>query len=103
MRKYLFLLLLPLIGRGQFNPIFFLANNPVSTKVGLVAYYKFDSNSNDYSGDTHNGIDANISYANVGKVGNSATFNGTTSFIYSPQSIDFDFNKNPGDLPFSIS
>ena len=56
---------------GNSNP--FLPN--------LVAYYKFDTNSNDFSGNSHNGVDTAISYANAGKVGNCATFNGSTIIL----------------------
>lgn len=81
------------------------------TKVGgvnpyladLVAYYPLDSNSNDFSGNTHNGTDTSISYANAGLIGNSATFNGTTSKIVVPQSTDFDFSDAVSDIPFSMS
>lgn len=69
----------------------------------LVAYYKFDSNSNDFSGNSHNGTDTSISYSNAGKVGNSATFNGTSSNISVPNSPDFDFSGVSSDVPFSIS
>ena len=77
---------------GNSNP--FLPN--------LVAYYKFDTNSNDFSGNSHNGVDTAISYANAGKVGNCATFNGSTSFISVPQSTDFDFSDAISDIPFSV-
>lgn len=68
----------------------------------LVAYYKYDSNSNDFSGNGHNGTDTSISYANAGEVGNCATFNGSTSFISVPQSTDFDFSDAVSDIPFSV-
>jgi hypothetical protein len=69
----------------------------------LVAYYNFDTNSNDFSGNSNNGTDTAISYSNLGKVGNSATFNGTTSKISVPQSTNFDFSNATNDLPFSTS
>jgi hypothetical protein len=47
---------------------------------GLVSYYKLDANSNDSVG-SNNGTDTAISYATAGIIGNSATFNGTTSTI----------------------
>lgn len=72
-------------------------------QANLVAYYKLDVNSNDFSGNAHNGIDTAISYVSLGKVGNSAIFNGTTSFISVPQSVDFDFSTSVSDIPFSIS
>jgi hypothetical protein len=47
---------------------------------GPVAYYELESNANDSSGNGYNGTATAISYA-TGKVGNAATFNGSTSFI----------------------
>ena len=47
--------------------------------TGLVSYYKLDSNSNDSFG-ANNGVDTSITYA-AGKVGNSASFNGTSSLV----------------------
>lgn len=69
----------------------------------LVAYYKFDSNSNDFSGNVHNGTDTAISYSNAGKVGNSATFNGTSSNVSVPHSADFNFSNSVSNIPFSLS
>ena len=66
--------------------------------ANLVAYYPFNSNSNDFSGMGNNGTDTAISYVNSGLVSNSATFNGTSSKIIVPQSTDFDFSGT-----FSIS
>lgn len=45
----------------------------------LLAYYKFDSNSNDSVG-SNNGTDTNITYG-TGKISNSANFNGTSSKV----------------------
>src|SRR6478736_4152257 len=98
--KYL-LILFTCISFGQFNPIFYNQGN--KNKTGLVAYYKFDSNSNDFTKNSHNGTDTSVNYATAGKVSNSATFNGTTSFINVPQSNDFDFSNAGGDIPFSVS
>lgn len=84
--------------------MFFAPSGAVSPYLSnLVAYWKFDSNSNDFSGNGHNGTDTNISYSNAGKVSNSATFNGTSSNILVSQSTDFDFSNATNDLPFSIS
>lgn len=52
----------------------------------LVSYYKLDANSND-SVTTNNGTDTNISYATAGKIGNCATFNGSSSTIGLPDSF----------------
>jgi hypothetical protein len=64
------------------------ANNVWDIATELVSYYKLDSNSSDYF-DENNGIDTSITYF-AGKVGNAASFNGTSSFI-SIQSSAFDF------------
>jgi len=69
----------------------------------LVAYYRFDSNSNDFSGNGHNGTDTSISYANAGLVSNCATFTPSSSKIFIPQSTDFDFSNGSNDLQFSMS
>lgn len=45
----------------------------------LISYYKLDSNSNDSVG-TNNGTDTSVSYV-AGKIGNAASFNGSTSTI----------------------
>jgi len=50
-------------------------------KDGLVAYYPFNGNANDESGNGNNGsITGNITWVN-GKYGLAALFNGTNSFI----------------------
>jgi hypothetical protein len=55
--------------------------------TGLVSYYNLNANSNDCVG-SNNGTDTDISYATAGKIGNCATFNGTTSIvIYSDKII----------------
>lgn len=48
---------------------------------GLVAYYPFDGNSNDMSGNGHNGTEyGGISYVS-GKIGQAARFDGVNDFI----------------------
>jgi len=68
----------------------------------LIAYYKLDSNSNDSTANAHNATDTSISYV-AGKIGNSASFNGSTSVITIPDSTDFTFNNGTNDTPFHIS
>ena len=63
-----------------------------------IAYYPFDSNSNDLI-NGQNGTDTNISYANAGIVGNSATFNGSSSLITIADNDNFSF----GTGSFSIN
>ena len=52
----------------------------MTLSTNLVSFYKLDANSNDSVG-SNNGTDTAISYATAGKIGNCATFNGTTSTI----------------------
>lgn len=66
--------------------------------INQVAHYAFDSNSND-SINGQNGTDTNIVYTNPGIVGNSATFNGTSSLITIADNDNFSFLA----LPFSIN
>jgi hypothetical protein len=61
--------------------------------LNQIAYYPFNSNSNDLI-NAQNGTDTNISYSNVGQVGNSATFNGTSSLISVADNDNFSFGSN---------
>jgi hypothetical protein len=63
-----------------------------------IAYYPFNTNSNDLI-NAQNGTDTAISYANAGIVGNSATFNGTSSMINIADNDNFSF----GTGSFSIN
>jgi len=83
------------------NPYLFISpTNPIST--GLVAYWKLDANSLDSTSNLHNGTDTAITYA-TGKIGNGASFNGTTSKIIVPDANDLSFTDGTNDKPFSIS
>ncbi len=60
--------------------------NPISTKIGiselgnkLIAYYKFDGNVNDSSGNGYNGTNYSGTFE-TGRVGNAIHFNGTTQY-----------------------
>lgn len=68
----------------------------------LIAYWKLDINSNDASGNGHDGVDTNIAYT-TGKINNAASFNGSTSVITVPDSDAFSFNSGSPDKPFSVS
>ncbi|WP_289659514.1 LamG domain-containing protein [Flavobacterium panacagri] len=70
--------------------------------ISLVAYYKLDSDAIDLVNGV-NGTSTNVSYINSGKIGNSATFNGSNSLIIIPNSDNFNFSNSTNDLPFSIS
>jgi len=60
--------------------------NPISTTISnaifgndLIAYYKFDGNMNDSSGNGYNGTNYSGSFVS-GRVGNAIRFNGTTQY-----------------------
>jgi hypothetical protein len=80
---------------------FSTTNNSWDISTGLVSYYKLDSNSNDSYG-SNNGTDNSISYVS-GKIGNAASFNGSSSFISIADNDDLSFTNGTNDLPFSIS
>lgn len=68
----------------------------------LIAYYPFNANTNDLSGNLHNGTATNITYT-TGKISSSASFNGASSLVTVPYSSDFNFTNGINDIPFSIS
>lgn len=62
---------------------------------GLVAHWDFNSNTNDVSGNGHNGTAYNINYTN-GKAGapnTAARFNGTNSYVFVPYQSDLNMNQ----------
>jgi hypothetical protein len=68
-----------------------------SLKNGLVAYYPFDGNANDNSGNGNHGIPhGNVKLAKdrFGVSGNSYFFDGTNSFIEVPNGGPFQFPQN---------
>ena len=67
---------------------------------GLIAYYNFNSNTNDSAG-SYNGTPTNITY-DTGKSGDAAEFNGSSSLISIADDDIFSFTDG-NDLPFSIS
>lgn len=78
-------------------------NAPNPYLNNLVAAYNFDSDSTDYT-TNHDGTDSNMSYANAGKVGNCATFDGSSSGIEIVDSDELSFTDGAGnDYAFSIS
>lgn len=109
MKKILFLLLFPLICFGQLNPILFNSGIPISglktnpTNTDLVAYYNLDSNTNDQTGLSPNGVATGIDYV-AGKTGTCARFDSGTDKIVIADSDNLSFTSGGGvDLPFSIS
>jgi hypothetical protein len=69
--------------------------------ANLVAYYKFEVNSNDYVA-LNTGIDTDILYQ-TGKIGNSAFFGSTDSRINLVATSDLSFSDSLKDIPFTIS
>ena len=61
------------------NPYIHIPAIPVITIDGLVSYYKLNDNVVDNFG-TNNGVNNSVSYG-VGKIGNAAVFNGTSSYV----------------------
>jgi hypothetical protein len=70
-------------------------------KKDLIGYWSLNGNSNDLVGG-NNGTDTAISYVS-GKVGQGASFNGSSSQISIPYKTIFDFTDGSNDLPFSFS
>src|SRR5690606_35078959 len=69
--------------------------------TALVAYWKYNGNSNDSSGNGHNGTDTSMTYG-AGQVGDCAIFNGSTSKIIVPDANGFSFTNGSSDVPFTI-
>jgi hypothetical protein len=72
---------------------------PTELEEGLVAYYPFDDNANDYSGNGHNGVkNGTINYAS-GAVGKAINFDGNyQNYIRVPHHEDLNIK---GDYTFS--
>ncbi|MEJ7822566.1 MAG: hypothetical protein WKF85_09610, partial [Chitinophagaceae bacterium] len=79
MKKYFFLYFL-LISNASFSQI--------NLSKGLVAYYPFNGDANDASGNGNHGIAYNVTPAtdNFGKPNSAFSFNGTNSYIRVPNS-----------------
>lgn len=69
-------------------------------KSGLIAYYPFNGNANDESGNGHNPsvVRATFTSDKFGKPNSACQFNGTSNFIQIPDNKAFHFNSG-----FSIS
>jgi len=93
----------------MFNSILFNTGIPMSspktnpTNTDLVAYYNLDSNTNDQTGLSPNGVATGIDYV-AGKTGTCARFNLGTDRITIADSNNLSFTNGSGtDIPFSIS
>ena len=67
----------------------------------LVSYYKMENNVLDSWG-SNNGIATAITYAS-GLVGQTAVFNGSTSFVTVPHNNSLSFGNGVNDFPFTVS
>lgn len=74
-----------------------LAHADITT--GLVAWYRFEGNVNDSSGNNYTGTPTNITYG-TGKLGQDAVFNGGTSYITVP---GLTGNLPSGTTPRTVS
>lgn len=73
--------------------------------ANLVAYYKLDGNSNDATGNGHNGTDTSVTYgAGTGIINQAANFDGTSGhcIVVSGNSTDFDFSASDFSLSFWV-
>lgn len=101
--KKQFLLVLMLVSTSIFSQANYRTLlEQLDLTTGLVAYYKFDSNSTDFV-NGYNGTDSNISYSNAGKIGNSATFGTSISSVIVNDATDLSFTNGSGDLPATIN
>ena len=73
--------------------------------ANLIAYYPFNANANDFSGNNHNGTFANPTTFPFGKVANAVNFGigAIDNSIAIADNIDFSFTNNTVDLPFTFA
>lgn len=67
--------------------------------VSQVAHYPLDSNANDLINGI-NGTSTSINYGNAGKIGNCATFSGTSSLILLPDNDNLSFGSGSFSINF---
>jgi hypothetical protein len=67
--------------------------------VNQVAHYPFDANANDLINGI-NGTSTSINYGNAGKIGNCATFSGTSSLILLPDNDNLSFGSGSFSINF---
>jgi len=74
--------------------------------ANLIAYYKFDANANDFSGNGYNGtiLSTPVTFP-AGKVGNAINFpnNNNPTGVEISDNNDFSFTDGTNDLTFTIS
>jgi uncharacterized protein (TIGR02145 family) len=86
---------LPARQTGESNPV-------VDLMKGLVAFYPFNGNARDESGNNHHGTTHFLTYTTdrLGTPRSAASFNGKYSYMEIPHDEDFDFGKTTS---FSIA
>jgi hypothetical protein len=71
--------------------------SPTTLTLGLVAYYPFDGNSNDRSGNDHHGVihgGVTVVADRFGYAGNALNFDGTSGYIEVSHGYAFNFPNN---------
>jgi outer membrane protein OmpA-like peptidoglycan-associated protein len=78
------------------NKVKNIKSDSLSLQDGLIAYYPFDGNANDLSGNNNNGIvnDAILTTDRNGNENSAYYFNGTNSYIEIPQSQSLNSTTN---------
>jgi len=87
------------IGFSLIALIFFLPDNikaQVNLNQGLIAYWNFNGNANDVSGNNHHGnvYDASLTNDKWGNANGAYYFNGINNWIQVPNSPSLNFNTN---------
>jgi hypothetical protein len=79
-----------------------VSDSVVDLGQGLVAFFPFNGNSNDESGNKHNGRAHYLTFTTdrLGTPNSAASFNGKYSLMEIPNNRDFDFGKTTS---FTIS
>jgi hypothetical protein len=85
-----------------FLPTLLVLGQPSWTSQGLIAYYPFDGNALDFSGNGHNGIgtDILVERDRFGIQGSAIEFNGKTSKIEVPDSPALNLSKGDFSILF---
>lgn len=70
-------------GDITYSSSFVATISPVTSSLmsGIVAYWKFDGNSTDSTGNSHNGTDANMTFTGSGILVSASYFNGSNSSV----------------------
>lgn len=79
-------------------------NSFADLKTGLIAYYPFNGNANDESGNNHNGIinDATLTKDSLGKANSAYNFNGYNSYISVSDALDLRLSNKIASISLFI-